>query len=116
MTVDDVKAIQGYLYSIKVVDDIYYYMVDLCEATRQEPMVELGVSPRGVTALSQLARARAMLKERDYVIPEDVQTIFKDVCAHRLIMKPQAKIEGIRAEDILDRILKNIKAPSLGRK
>lgn len=116
MTVDDVKAIQGYLYSVKVIDDIYYYMADLCEATRQEPMVELGVSPRGVTALSQLARARAVLKERDYVIPEDVQAIFKDVCAHRLIMKPQAKIEGIRPEDVLDHIMKNIKAPSLGRK
>ena len=116
MTVDDVKAIQGYLYSVKVVDDIYYYMADLCEATRQDPMVELGVSPRGVTALAQLARARAVLKERDYVIPEDVQAVFKDVCAHRLVMKAQAKIEGITAEDILDRVMKNIKAPSLGRK
>ena len=57
MTVDDVKAIQGYLYSVKVIDEIYYYMADLCEATRQESMVELGVSPRGTSALAQMAKA-----------------------------------------------------------
>lgn len=76
-------------------------------------MVELGVSPRGVQALTQLVRARAVLKERDYVIPEDVQAVFIDVCAHRLVMKPQAKIEGITAVDVLTNILKEVKAPLL---
>ena len=64
-------------------------------------MVELGVSPRGVHALTQLARARAVLKERDYVIPEDVQNVFEDVCAHRLVLKPQAQVEGISARGLL---------------
>lgn len=113
MNRDDIKEIQGYLYSIVVTDDILYYITDLCEATRQSPMVELGVSPRGVQALTQLVRARAVLKERDYVIPEDVQAVFVDVCAHRLVMKPQAKIEGISAVDVLNDILKQIPAPSL---
>lgn len=113
MTAEDIKEIQGYLYSVKTIDDILYYISDLCLATREEPMVELGVSPRGVSALAKFARARAVLRERDYVVPEDVQAVFKDVCAHRLVMKPQAKIEGIRAEDILDKVMKKIKAPSL---
>lgn len=113
MNRDDIKEIQGYLYSIVVTDDILYYITDLCEATRQSPMVELGVSPRGVQALTQLVRARAVLKERDYVIPEDVQAVFIDVCAHRLVMKPQAKIEGVSAVDVLNDILKQIPAPSL---
>lgn len=113
MNHDDIKEIQGYLYSIVVTDDILYYITDLCEATRQSPMVELGVSPRGVQALTQLVRARAVLKERDYVIPEDVQAVFVDVCAHRLVMKPQAKIEGVSAVDVLNDILKQIPAPSL---
>lgn len=116
MTVDDVKAIQGYLYSVKVIDEIYYYMADLCEATRQESMVELGVSPRGTSALAQMAKARAVLKGRDYVIPEDVQAVFEDVCCHRLVLRPQAKIEGITAADILKKVLDSIKAPSLGRR
>ena len=79
-------------------------------------MVELGVSPRGIHALAQLVRARAILRERDFVTPEDVQAVFMDVCAHRLVMKPQAKIEGVTAMDVLRDILEKIKAPSLGRK
>lgn len=113
MNYEDIKEIQGYLYSITVTDEILYYITDLCEATRRSSMVELGVSPRGVQALTQLVRARAVLKERDYVIPEDVQNVFLDVCAHRLVMKPQAKIEGITAVDVLTDILKEIKAPLL---
>ena len=116
MSRDDVKEIQDYLYSIKITDDILYYITDLCEATREEPMVELGVSPRGVQALTQLVRARAVIKERDFVIPEDIQAVFIDVCAHRVIMRSQAKIEGITAEDVLKDILKRVKAPTLGRK
>ena len=116
MSRDDVKEIQDYLYSIKITDDILYYITDLCEATREEPMVELGVSPRGVQALTQLVRARAVIKERDFVIPEDIQAVFVDVCAHRVIMRSQAKIEGITAEDVLKDILKRVKAPTLGRK
>lgn len=113
MDYDDIKEIQGYLYSITITDEILYYITDLCEATRCSPMVELGVSPRGVQALTQLVRARAVLKERDYVIPEDVQAAFIDVCAHRLVMKPQAKIEGVTAVDVLTSILKDVKAPLL---
>ena len=113
MNEDDIKEIQGYLYSITITDEILYYITDLCEATRHSQMVELGVSPRGVQALTQLVRARAVLKERDYVIPEDVQAVFIDVCAHRLVMKPQAKIEGITAVDVLTNILKEVKAPLL---
>jgi MoxR-like ATPase len=116
MNRDDVKEIQDYLYSIHMTDDILYYISELCEETRKNNMVELGVSPRGVRALSQLARARAMLKERDYVIPEDVQSIFLDVCAHRLTMKPQAKISGVSAESVLRDILRIVKAPSLDRR
>lgn len=115
MTRDDVKEIQGYLYSVRVVDEVLYYITDLCGATREHPMVELGVSPRGAKALTQLSRARAVLRERDYVIPEDVQAVFQDVCAHRLVMKPQAKIEGVTASDVLAEVLKGVKAPRLGR-
>ena len=116
MTRDDVKEIQDYLYSIKITEDILYYITDLCTETRQASMVELGVSPRGIHALAQLVRARAILRERDFVTPEDVQAVFIDVCAHRLVMKPQAKIEGVTALDVLRDILEKIKAPSLGRK
>ncbi len=113
---DDIREIQNYLYSIKMTDEILYYITDLCEATRKDDMVELGVSPRGAKALSNMARSRAILSERDFVIPEDVQAVFIDVCTHRLEMKPQAKIEGVTAEAVLREILRKVKAPSLNRK
>ena len=70
----------------------------------------------GAAALAQLARARAVLRERDYVVPDDVREIFEDVCAHRLVMKPQAKIEGITAHDVLSQVLKEVPGPAFGRK
>ena len=116
MNLDDVKEIQGYLYSIRIVDEILYYISDLCSATREHSMVELGVSPRGAAALAQFARARAVLKERDYVVPDDVREVFEDVCAHRLVMKPQAKIEGVTAHDVLSQVMKDVPGPALGGK
>ena len=87
----------------------------LCEATRDEELVELGVSPRGVIALTRMSRACALIRERDYVVPEDVREVFHAVCAHRLVLKPQARIESVSASDLLDRVLATVPAPSMGR-
>lgn len=114
VTKDDILEIQNYLSAIKMTEEILEYMTDLCEKTRDEDMVELGVSPRGILALSQMVRARAILKERDFVIPEDIQDVFIDVCAHRIVLKPQARIEGIGAVQILEKILKTVTPPRLG--
>jgi MoxR-like ATPase len=113
---EDIRQVQNYLYSIKMTDEILYYITDLCQATRQSPMVELGVSPRGINALGRMARARALLRQRDFVVPEDVQAVFEDVCAHRLVMRPQAKIEGVTPQQVLGDILKTVKAPALGKR
>lgn len=116
VTAEDILEIQNYLSSIKMTDEVIMYATELCEATRDSSVVDLGVSPRGVIALSQLARARAILKERTYVIPEDIQACFLDVCCHRVILKPQAKIEGVTAERLLTQILKNTEPPRMGKK
>lgn len=113
-TRDDIFSVQNYLSMIRMTDDVLLYLVRLCEATREHPLIELGVSPRGIIALSRIARSSAIIRERDYVIPEDIQSLFKDVCAHRIILKPQAKIENITAEDILDEILSKLPAPDMG--
>jgi MoxR-like ATPase len=116
VTQDDIREVQNYLRSIKMTDEVLYYITDLCQATRQAELVELGVSPRGVNALCQMARARATLRQRDFVVPEDVQAVFLDVCAHRLVMRPQAKIEGVTAQQVLHEILRHVPAPELGRR
>ena len=115
VTKDDILEIQNYITSITMTDDILRYITLLCEATRKEEMIELGVSPRGVIAMSRMARACAILRKRDFVIPEDVQEVFEDVCAHRIILKPQAKIEGVEAGYLMRKILKEVEPPSMGR-
>ena len=112
---DDLLDIQNYLGNVQVADTVLDYIVRLCEATREDMLVELGVSPRGVIALTRMARACALIRERDYVVPEDVREVFTSVCAHRLVLRPQARIESITAEDVLDRILAAVPAPSMGQ-
>lgn len=109
----NILDVRDYLSVLKIRDEVLYYLIALCEATRQENMVELGVSPRGVRALTQMAKARAVLEERSYVIPEDVQDVFIDTCAHRLILKPQARVEGVTEQEILRKILMEVKPPQL---
>lgn len=101
--------VQNYLTSVRVADSVLSYAIRLCEATRVHPLVELGISPRGVSALVKMARAGAVLRERNYVVPEDVQSVFFDVCAHRLILRPQAQVDGITARDVLAEVLQRIK-------
>ena len=108
---ENVIDVQNYLSSVRIQDDLLKYIVLLCEATRSDPLVELGVSPRGVLALAQMAKAHAVLEDRIYVVPEDVQAVFIDVCAHRLILRPQARVEGRNARDILKGILQEVKPP-----
>mgnify|MGYP002518219691 FL=1 len=112
---DDLLDIQNYLGNVQVADSVLDYIVRLCEATRTEELVELGVSPRGVIALTRMARACALIRERDFVVPEDVREVFHAVCAHRLVLKPQARIESVTADDILDTVLTAVPAPSMGQ-
>ena len=100
---------------MQVADTVLDYIVRLCEQTRDMELVELGVSPRGVIALTRMARACALIRERDFVSPEDVREVFKATCAHRLALKPQARIESVTAENILDQVMEIVPAPSMGQ-
>ena len=107
----NIQEVQDYLSSVRMADSVMSYAIRLCEATREHPLVELGISPRGVSALVKMARANAILEERNYVIPEDVQRVYGDVCAHRLVLRPQAQVDGVSARELLDDILTNVKPP-----
>lgn len=112
---DNLLEIQNFLGNVQVADTVLDYIVRLCEQTRDMELVELGVSPRGVIALTRMARACALIRERDFVSPEDVREVFKATCAHRLALKPQARIESVTAEDILDQVMEIAPAPSMGQ-
>ena len=63
-----------------------------------------------------MSRAHAILKERNYVIPEDVQAVFLDVCAHRLVLRPQARVDGVTARTLLEEILATVRPPEQGQR
>ena len=108
----NIIEVQNYLTSVKIADPVLSYAISLCEESRRHSMVDLGISPRGVAALVRMSKANAVLKERNYVIPEDVQNVFCDVCAHRLVLRPQARVEGIDAREILMDIMDIVKPPA----
>ena len=108
---DSVLEVQQYLSSVSMTDQVLDYLISLCEETRKQPAVELGVSPRGVLALTRMARAHAVLEERAFVTIEDVQEVFVDTCAHRLVLRPQARVEGITETGLLQTLLRTIRPP-----
>ena len=112
----NILEIQDYLNSIRMTESVMAYAIRLCEATREHALVELGVSPRGVTSLVKMSRANAILKGRNYVVPEDVQNVFLDVCAHRLVLKPQVQVDGVSAREILEEIMTRVKPPVAGKR
>ena len=112
VTAEHISEVQNYLSALRISDELLYYITHLCEATRTNQMVDLGISPRGVLALTQMAKAQAVLKGRSFVVPEDVQDVFIDVCAHRLILKPQARVQGVTERAVLEGILKDVYPPA----
>ncbi len=92
-------------------DSLLEYVTRLTEATRTHPLVLLGVSPRGALAVCRMAKSCAFMDGRDYVLPEDVQSVFIDVCAHRLFLAPKAKIADTTAADILTDLLGQVRRP-----
>jgi len=113
ISLEELLEMKQDVQNIFVSDDVIRFGTELCEATRKMDMVELGVSPRAVLALIQMAKANAFIKSRDYVIPEDIKSIFIDVCCHRIILKPQAKIKKETVESVLKTVLDKIKAPAI---
>ena len=116
MTIEDVKQAKSYVKNMQVNDEILRYIICLCEKTREHEHVELGISPRGVGALAEMAKAFALCEGRTYVVPEDVLAIFPDVCAHRLILNTKARRENITAYEILEEIAQQVEKPKLLRK
>ena len=107
----DVVAMKEEVKNVHVDDKIYKYITSLAEGTRNHEYVKLGVSPRGSLALTNMAKANAYMKGRDYVIPEDVLHVLQNTWCHRIMLLPKANVAGKSVGDILDEITEEIKAP-----
>ena len=110
---DDVKLASELLSGVYVDDSILDYVIDIVDETRKHPLVRLGGSPRAVISMVKLSQALALLSGRGYVIPDDIKLVAKPVLSHRILLKPEAEIEGsIRPEDVVEQALARIPTPS----
>jgi MoxR-like ATPase len=96
---------------VRVAAEVLYYVVDLCRATRQSPSLSLGASPRGATALLATSKAWAWLSGRDYVTPDDVKALARPTLRHRVAVRPEAELEGVTADGVLESVLAAVPAP-----
>jgi MoxR-like ATPase len=108
---EQILAMQKEAAAVTMKDEIVAYITRLAIASREHPMVELGISPRGAIAIGRMARACAYVRGRDYVVPEDVQAVFTAVCAHRLLLTQKAKAARLTSTAVLEEILNETKAP-----
>lgn len=92
-------------------DELLTYITRLTFATRENEAIELGLSPRGAIAIGRMARACAYVRGRDYVIPQDVQEIFADVCAHRILLTPKARAAHRDTRAVLQELLAQVPLP-----
>ena len=97
--------------SVKLVDDVVRYVVNLIRATRESGDLESGASPRAAAMLASAARARAALDGRDYVIPDDVKALAVPVLRHRVILSPAAQIDGRRVEQVVENLVAATEVP-----
>lgn len=104
-------ALQHKARQVFVHDAVYEYIGRLVTATREHAMLKLGISPRGTLALCRMAQGMAYLRDRDYVLPEDVAYVFPDVACHRMLLHSKAKVTQVQASDVAEDILSSVSKP-----
>jgi MoxR-like ATPase len=110
-TAADLAAGREAVQRVQVADVVLGYIVDLCRGTRVSPSLELGASPRGATALLGAAKAWAWLTGRDYVTPDDVKALARPTLRHRVRLRPDAELEGVTVDGVLDAVLATVPTP-----
>lgn len=110
----DLLAMQESVEEVTVHDDVLQYVVALAGASRSHPQVAVGASPRAELDLVQLARARALLLGRDFVIPEDIKALAVPTIAHRISLRPEMWVRRIQGADVVEDLLRRTPVPRAG--
>ena len=111
VTAEEIVAMRGTIASVRVDDGILSYITDIVSKSRAHRSVYLGASPRGSIGLLAASRAHAAAEGREFVIPDDVKTFAGPVLRHRILLHPDAEIEGLRTDDCVEEILRETKVP-----
>jgi MoxR-like ATPase len=108
---EELLILQKEIKDVYVDDSMKRYIVDIVKRTRDHSSVYLGASPRGSIALMKTAQAYAYMYGREFVLPDDIQYLAPFVLSHRIILKSEAKFEGISAEEVVNRVLARVPVP-----
>ena len=111
MTADELIELRKYSNELYIRDEIYEYIVNIVEETRRSELFSLGASPRGTIACLRMAKAVAIIDNRDYVTAQDVQEVVKDTLGHRVKLGQKARAQGVSMSTALDRLVQYIPAP-----
>jgi MoxR-like ATPase len=106
-----VRAMQEAVTQVRVADDILEYITSIVDKSRSHPAVALGASPRASIGLLSVSRAQAVLRGRDFVVPDDVKSHAHGVLRHRMVLQPDAELEGTSSDACIDAILREVPVP-----
>jgi len=106
-----VMAMRTALEQVEITPDLLDYIVAIVGATRRDPQVQVGASPRGGLALVQLARGQALLAKRDYVIPDDIKQVAVPALAHRVTLRPELWVRQVSSDDVVAKLLSAVPTP-----
>jgi MoxR-like ATPase len=107
----ELLAMRASLEQIEVSSDVLEYVMAIISATRNHPQIQVGASPRGGLALVQLARGQAMMRRRDYVIPDDIKEIAVPALAHRITLRPELWVRQVSADSVIGTLLAAVPVP-----
>jgi len=110
-SIDELIALTHEAHRVRVEASVRRYIVDLVRATRDREEVELGASPRGTLALYNAAQAFAAIRDRSFVLPDDVKRLVPYVLTHRIILSPQMRLRGRRPDDVVAGVVENVPVP-----
>lgn len=113
ITCQELLALIDRVRQVHIADEVYDYIVELVGATRDNELIDLGISPRGALALCRMAKAHAFVRGRDFVTPEDVYDVFDDVCAHRLVLSAKARLSKLTAMEVTARLRGEVRVPQV---
>ncbi len=108
-----VTALQSVPETVRVEEDLLEYMAAIARETREDRRVEVGVSPRGTQRLFEATRARAAMQGRDFVTPDDVKRVAYPLLAHRVVLTPDAKVNNVRKDEIVESVLDSVPVPTV---
>jgi len=111
-TAAEVQGLIAAARTVHVAASLKSYLVDLAEATRRHPHLTLGMSPRATLSLQRVARGRAAAQGRTYVVPDDIKALAGPVLAHRLLVAPEAQLQGLTSADALAEVLDAVPVPT----